>query len=84
MLVIVAKEFKDFTMGAGEGINEDEYLITRIECFSPALNIVNCYSKQRRTKKEEVEAKWERLRKDIEAIQSRNEFCLLAGDMNMI
>ena len=38
-------------MGAGEGEGDDEYLITRIECFSPALNIINCYGEQRKIKK---------------------------------
>ena len=64
----VSPQYKDFTIGAGEGEGDDEYLITRIECFSPALNIINCYGEQRKTGKEEVEGKFMRLRKEMEAI----------------
>ena len=67
-------------MGAGEGEGDHEYLITRIECFSPALNIVNCYGEQRKTNKEEVEGKWKHLCKELEAIRSRQEFGILAGE----
>ena len=37
----VAQEYKDKAIGAGEGSDKDEYIITRIDAFSPALNIVN-------------------------------------------
>ena len=45
----VSQQFKDFAVGAGQGQEEDEYLITRFECFSPALNLINCYGEQRKT-----------------------------------
>ena len=37
----VSQLFSDCTVGVGEGENEDEYLVTRIEAFTPALNIIN-------------------------------------------
>ena len=55
----VASQYKDWAIGAGQGEDEDEFLVTRVECFSPALTIINCYGEQRGTKKEEVEKKWE-------------------------
>ena len=58
-------------MGAGEGIEDDEYLITRVECFKPALSVINCYGEQRNIKKELVEEKWMRLRAEMEAIRAR-------------
>ena len=45
----VARQYKDLSVGAGEGKEDDEYLITRIDSFSPALNIINCYGEQRKT-----------------------------------
>ena len=51
ILTAVAQQYKDSAVGAGEGEGDDEYLITRIECFSPALNIINCYGEQRKIKK---------------------------------
>ena len=57
ILTAVAQKYRDNTVGAGEGEGDDEYLITRVECFSPALTIVNCYGEQRKTNKEEVKGK---------------------------
>ena len=47
----VSQQYKNSAVGAGQGEEEDEYLITRFECFSPALNVINCYGEQRKTKK---------------------------------
>ena len=57
-------------------------LVTRLECFSPALNVINCYGEQRKTLKEDVEKKWENIRKEMENIRIRKEFCVLNGDLN--
>ena len=35
-------------------------------------------------KNDQVEAKWGRLLKEMESIRARNEFCLLAGDLNKL
>ena len=59
----VGEKFKDSAIGAGEGKGDDEYLITRLDCFNPALNIINCYGEQRKTRKEDVEEKWARIKK---------------------
>ena len=84
ILTAVAQEYKDSTVGVGEGEGEDEYLVTRIESFSPALNIINCYGEQRKTNKQEVEAKWGRLCREMEEIRRRKEFVCLAGDLNKL
>jgi hypothetical protein len=80
----VRQEYKDCSVQAGEGQEDDEYIITRVECFQPALNVINCYGEQRSTKKEDVEDKWRRLVKDMEDIRTKGEFCLLSGDMNKL
>ena len=80
----VSQQFKYSAVGAGQGEEEDEYLITRFECFSPALNVINCYGEERKTVKEEVEKKWTRLKSDMEKIRAKNEFCLVAGDLNKL
>ena len=72
------------TGGAGESVKEDEYLITRVAMFRPALNVVNCYGEQRKISKSEVEEKWNRLCQDLETIRARNEFCVLCGDLNKL
>ena len=55
-----------------------------MECFYPALNVLNCYGEQRSSSKEEVEAKWDRLRSAMERIRASQEFCLLQGDLNKL
>ena len=80
----VSNRFKDCTVGAGQGEDEDEFLITRIECFSPALCVINCYGEQRKTSKEDVERRWEILRTEMEKIRTRGEFCCLIGDLNKL
>ena len=80
----VAENYKDFAVEAGQGEGEEEYLITRFDCFSPPLNIINCYGSQRREKKEDIENKWKGLRKDMEGIRARNELCCLIGDLNKL
>ena len=80
----VAQQYKDMATGVGEGMKDDEYLITRMENFHPALNVINCYGEQRKTNIEEVEYNWRRLQKEMEDIRARKEFCLLAGDLNKL
>ena len=81
---VVSQQYSDSTVEAGRGVGDDEFLITRLEAFYPALNIVNSYGEQRKTKKEDVEDKWRRLRKEMEDIRMRGEFCLLGGDLNKL
>ena len=47
----VARAYMDKAGGAGEGVGNDEYLITRVPTFKPALNVVNCYGEQRKNTK---------------------------------
>ena len=58
----VAQSYKDCAVSAGEGEGDDEFLVTKLDCFRPALCVVNCYGEQRKTSKGEVEQKWKRLR----------------------
>ena len=39
----VARSFMSGDGGAGEGRTGDEYLITRLAIFKPALNVINYY-----------------------------------------
>ena len=51
----VSQKHQEAAVGIGEGEGDDEFLITRIDTFSPALCVINSYGEQRRTNKEEVE-----------------------------
>ena len=50
----VARAYMDKFGGAGEGSGSDEYIITRVTTFNPALNVVNYYGEQ----KNSVNWKW--------------------------
>ena len=80
----VSAEYSDSSVGAGEGGGDDEYLITRVECFKPALSIINCYGEQRKVSKEVIEEKWGKMRAEMEAIRARGEFCCVFGDLNKL
>ena len=80
----VADKYKDCAVAAGQGEDEDEYLITRIDCFSPALCVINCYGEQRKAKKEDIERSWEIMRTKVEEIRTRGEICCLGGDLNKL
>ena len=55
-----------------------------MEAFAPAITVINVYGEQRKVKVEEVEARWRRLRKEMEEVRARGELCLLVGDLNKL
>ena len=78
----VRQKLKEFVVIAGEGQGEDKYQVTRLECYSPPLTIVNSYGEQEKVGKEEQEARWGRLRKELETVRERGDLCFLVGDQN--
>ena len=80
---LVHEKYKDKCVRVTEGIDDDEYIITRHSNFSVPLNIINIYGEQEgRTSKKEIEERWSRVLQEIEIIEKRHEFLLLLGDMN--
>ena len=66
-----------------EGEGNDEYVVTRLDICNPALNVVNIYGEQEgRSGKEKVIEGWNRLRRDLDRIKLKGEFCFLVGDFN--
>ena len=66
-----------------EGIENDEFLITRHSNFISPVNIINCYGEQEsRYSNFQVEERWARLLKEIKKIEMRKESLCLIGDMN--
>ena len=78
-------KMRPHVVNIGQGAGEDEYLIIRLDQFNPAICVVNCYGEQEgRVGKEEVNAKWERLLKELSKIKARGEECLFIGDLNKL
>ena len=48
---------EQYVVMAGEGKEEDEYLVTRLDCYNPPLTVVNNYGEQEKVGKEEQEAR---------------------------
>ena len=70
-------------MKVKEGENDDEYIITRLGHTNPAINIINIYGGiEDKMEDEEVIGNWERVKRDLEDIQSRNESTIIIGDLN--
>ena len=70
-------------MKVKEGVDDDEYIITRLDNTMPALNIINIYSEQEgRSTKDEIEQSWLRLLSDLREIEDRGEAVLIIGDLN--
>ena len=74
---------KDFVVQTKEGVENDEYIITRHSNFATPINIVNVYGEQEpRETKSSVENRWIRILEEIIKIEKRFEACILLGDLN--
>ena len=81
---VVANYLQPYTAKVGEGnVEDDEYVITRIDNVVPALNIVNIYGQQEsRTPNDQIYESWVRLSNDLNEIDMRGEAVLIMGDLN--
>ena len=83
MCTAVKNDLKPHTVEISEGIDEDEYLVTRIDKVRPAINIINVYGGQEsRMEKPEVLESWGRLKNELDEIKQRDESVIFLGDLN--
>ena len=55
----VANDLKQNAVKVKEGIENDEYIVTRLDHVSPAINIMNVYGGQEsRMTKQEIQDNW--------------------------
>ena len=79
----VINDLKPFAVKVKEGDEDDKFLITRLEHVTPPINIVNIYGEiESRSKNEEVLARHERIKKEIDRIRIEKEGCIIIGDLN--
>ena len=79
----VKDTLKDNVVHVGEGEGDDEFHIIRLDNFTPPICILNCYGEQEgRCGKDVVEAKWARLKHELDNIKGRGEECIFLGDLN--
>ena len=80
---IIANHVKHNTMKVTEGKEDNEYIVTRFDNTTPAINIINVYGQQEfRNSDVELEKSWLRMMKDVKDIEERNEAVFIIGDMN--
>ena len=81
----IKDKWRSSTVNVGQGEGDDEFLIVRLDNFNPAICVVNCYGEQEgREGKDKVQARWARLRVELDKIKARGEECLLVGDLNKL
>ena len=79
----VANELKQHTVRVKEGLENDEYLITRLDHVSPPVNIMNVYGGQEtRMTNQEILDNWINMKAEIMEIKNRDEGLILIGDIN--
>jgi hypothetical protein len=81
----VKDTLKDNVVHVGEGEGDDEFLVIRLDNFTPPICILNCYGEQEgRSGKELVETKWAKLKHELDKIKGRGEECIFLGDLNKL
>ena len=75
-------EYKD-AVKIKEGLENDEFLITRHSQFQIPINIIALYGEQEgRCHTQDIEERWARVVVEIDRIEARNEVVVLIGDLN--
>ena len=76
---------KMFAIKTAEGLEKDEFILTRHSQFRPPINILNCYGEiESRSSRKEIEERWYRLLELIAKVEVANESLILIGDLNKL
>ena len=79
----IRNDEKMFAIKVDEGLDKDEFILTRHSQFNPPINVLNVYGEiESRSNTREIEERWGRLLKIISRIELCNESLVLIGDMN--
>ena len=71
------------TLKVSEGLNEEEFLVTRHGQFATAINVINIYGQQEcRTGREKLKESWGNILKEIVKIETKGELIVVIGDLN--
>ena len=70
-------------MKVKEGIEGDEYLITKHTQFAVPINVINIYGEvETRAKNNDIQDRWYRILSELKKIELLGEHAVLIGDMN--
>ena len=66
-----------------EGIEKDEYIVTRHGQFEVPINIINVYGEiESRQTHQNIQDRWDRILAELAKVEMKGEFGLLMGDLN--
>ena len=71
------------TVKVSEGVDKDEYIVTRHGQFQVPINIINVYGEiESRNSNQTVQERWERILEELLKIEQKGEYGLIIGDLN--
>ena len=80
--VVLDSEAND-CLKVSDGVNDNDFLVTRHSQFSTPLNVINVYSQQEtRTAVSVIRENWNEVIEEIIRIETRKEHLILIGDFN--
>ena len=80
---LIKSEDAESSLKVMNGVDGNEFLITRHSQFKVPINIINIYGDvESRTSTEVIENKWNAILKEIIKIETREESILIIGDLN--
>ena len=66
----IKEKFKNFAANVGQGVGDDEFIITRHSQLCVPINVINWYGEQEsRSCNDEVESRWNRIVNELEVIE---------------
>ena len=83
--VATCVEVKDrqHTLKVHEGVEGQEFLITRHDQFATAINVINLYGNvESRSSNDKIEERWTAIADQVKKIEAKGELLVLIGDIN--
>ena len=72
------------TLKTSEGDDSQEHIVTRHDKFIVPINIINIYGEQEcRVAKDKIESNWLKILEELDEIETRSEYAVIAGDLNI-
>ena len=74
---------RQHTLKVHEGVEGQEFLITRHNQFATAINVINLYGNvESRSSNDKIEERWTAIADQVKKIEAKGELLVLVGDIN--
>ena len=79
----IKKDEQMFTIKVNEGLEKDEFILTRHCQFNPPINILNIYGEiESRSNVKLIEERWNHILEIVSKVETQQESIVILGDMN--